>query len=1135
MNNQKKLQVQLATIFQFLNVEFNGVLDTNKQETKLLGFVENIALSQLFENIGLNPPSGLPELMLDTLGLSIASDSNFSLFGKASFGRLTNFLKLGAVSFPLKSIAFNYSYTPTSIICSIKIEGFDDEYLLDIPGFASLKVSVLELNFQSTTNNTAEWELASAGNLKLENLFEISGTLKSSLSAIEQKLQFFPDEAKVYLPIPMAGEIEIGLESLQISHSENEGFSISCETTLSYPALYNVLPDIIKDVFPKEINIELLATNKGITLKADRLFNPLQIKLPDIDTGGGNSLSIGYLVLDAANFEITISDNISLSVDFGLGLPEGINKLFGVTETGEANLEIFRCYDPNNIDDSLITFTVSVGTEGISGVLSSSPFKVVTLEDDPLDSTKVWCNVDLGTAGAFRLQMPVFSFDFENRAFAASGGFEVTRQLSIPLGLLKGLLEQLNMGQFINGLPDEVALNDLSLLDDENNFNNEVFIDLIKSIGVDADVVSSIEQISEVIADNFDKTPERLRHYLNIKIPDKFFFDIAVSPEGSVKFNINTGDGLPVKLLFPVPAVNIVNLVGIELRGVSFGVLFGALPMAEIDVRIDLFNLLSLGVSLILPDENNFLLPSPQCFQQTLIIDKLTAIFVVIPQAPVPIPIPIFYDELGIEYVGVEGVDFQLHIQFPLPKVNFLELGLVLLNFVDFVTDSDALMTPELMSEESQFRFGIGNNYLQLPKYLGAGLLGYKGDEISLNSYEIIANFMNAIKQVTLDKLLTAVPLEFRVGNTSVDFGPFSVETQWLITNPDEFREGAYQQLGDSGSESFLLELMGYVNASEQDSEQENVTNQALINSEQSSESPDEGLVIFLNGQGSIDQVAEFSSTFAIAVSETGGFKTGFNINGMIAQLLDFEMAGSIQITDPNSDSIFQIDGYCHFNLLNEQIFKGVIALNENSFLLSGQLDLFPNSSLLKVTGEVTGILNKEVINSTNLENALDEYINADQADIDSAMNIPFYLGGAVEVSVFDLQLINANVVITDTVFYLQGTMLGVAAKLDVKANDTETYLNGELALNFGGLHTFASIYIDNYGTSITGVIEPLDLGFLAISSIEENSPLTANIIVVNNVIEEINTDCKVTLLGITTTTYIAISQQAVHFNSDSR
>ena len=114
---------------------------------------------------------------------------------------------------------------------------------------------------------------------------------------------------------------------------------------------------------------------------------------------------------------------------------------------------------------------------------------------------------------------------------------------------------------------------------------------------------------------------------------------------------------------------------------------------------------------------------------------------------------------------------------------------------------------------------------------------------------------------------------------------------------------------------------MGYVNASEQDSEQENVTNQALINSEQSSESPDEGLVIFLNGQGSIDQVAEFSSTFAIAVSETGGFKTGFNINGMIAQLLDFEMAGSIQITDPNSDSIFQIDGYCHFNLLNEQIF----------------------------------------------------------------------------------------------------------------------------------------------------------------------------------------------------------------------
>ena len=69
---------------------------------------------------------------------------------------------------------------------------------------------------------------------------------------------------------------------------------------------------------------------------------------------------------------------------------------------------------------------------------------------------------------------------------------------------------------------------------------------------------------------------------------------------------------------------------------------------------MDTYDFATLAVSLALPTDKAFPLPTSDELQRRLILDN---VFMVIPlQAGVPIPIPIFYDQIGVEYMGIEGV-----------------------------------------------------------------------------------------------------------------------------------------------------------------------------------------------------------------------------------------------------------------------------------------------------------------------------------------------------------------------------------------------------------------------------------------------------------------------------------------------
>ncbi|MCP4721737.1 MAG: hypothetical protein GY860_19940 [Desulfobacteraceae bacterium] len=1124
MPKTDSIQVQLMAVFSFLGFDFYGNFETGKKEAKILAAAKNIALSRLLNNLGVGFPNALPDIILDTLAIEISSEKEFNLFGKISVSGLNKVFNLDRISFPLETLELRCEITPSRTYCAVHLEGLKDEHneylpFLNIPGFASLTVGVLKMEAEKSAGNVLEWKFSTSGNLDLVHVFNIDGTLTSTISKSEGWLQFIPNNTGVKIPIPQAGCVELGLSTLEISYDKADSWSISSESSLAYPAFSEALPKTIGEIFPRKIKTKFLASKKGITIKSDRLLNPLQVKLPDIDIVEGQPVDLGYLCLDASNLALTIGKEISLSADFGVGLPDVLNKLFGVTRTGEPKYRIFKCYDPEKQGNSLIQIRISAGTDGINAVLTSSPFEPVKLKQDHKDKTRIWCDLDLGAAGAVRFQLPVFSYSPKKGGFSANGGFEVTRELELPLTPFKSMLQQVRLTAMADSLPDSLPLSDLEILDDQDNFNTRVFIDMVQTVMPDDKIVKFVEQIASIISDNLNKLPDRFRHYMNIKIPDKFFFDVTVSTEGSVKFDISVKDGHPIKVLYPLITPPLVVLFGVELRSLSFGLgLGGSVALVKADMRIDMFDLATLGAALILPEKNTLPLPNPRNFQRTIIIDDLTLLIILATQ--VPIPVPVFYDELGIEYLGLEGVGFQTHIKFPLPEVNLTGLGKVLLDFIGFVSDPVAFMDPKALSKGEQLRFAVGNNYLKLPEYLGGALLGYKGKEVSLNSYEIIARFMNGIKKLSINELISAVPLQYRVGTEFIEFGPFKLGMKWLLTTLVEYRQGAYKELMGNGSQESLLKLIS-IQKKPPGSSATGLAHREKFELEEPEEL-EKGIVLFLNGNGAIEKWTSFTASFGLAASGSDGFKTGFSICGKIANTLDFALKGYVVIADSRNNTPFFLAGHSHLTFLNRCIFKGDIELSDKKLFLSGKLDLFPDNTALEVTGNIKGwISDPKDCNIPAIEN--------------QALSQPFYMCGKVKVSLFDLTLINANAVITSEELYIQGQMLGVAARLNVKTKGAQSFLYGELALVCFGLNVKAMVHIDQNKALVSGIINPIDLGFLKITGTDGVSPLTAALTLGKKHVIGMDIDGQVKLLGLKTKTHLSFLNSSVHFKTKGK
>lgn len=764
---------------------------------------------------------------------------------------------------------------------------------LNLGDIGSLSLSTLELEFtkpaSSEENQPAklEWSVSAEGAISIPGAIECAGKLSIYRHEKTAGLEFQPDQAKFTIPLPhdQKSSLELDFDSLSLVRktidSNTQEWTLDAKVDLNFAGLNST----VQKYLPNTIPMQFKADQKSVSLLVDGTIETIQFVIPNVDIPSLGELVLGTAQISISTLDITLGQNIELSAVMGVGLPSQLNNLFGVKKDNNGELspsvEIFRTFDPQDPEHSTVQLELGITVAGIKVAPKTSFIKAIELVNE--DGKTSW-HGDFGEYGAISVDVPEFTYSATSSAFAASGGFSMDkdRPLALPLSPIKHLLDACKLSGAAKMLPDALPLSNVKI--DANNLVDklvEMLDSLLQKTG-GGQISDEARKVLNTIAKNFDKLPASFIEYLDVQIPQSFNFEMAVTPTGAVRFDAGVKEGdPPIKLLFPgfmgiSPVLN-----GITISSISFGeIAGGSLILLKMDADIDQFDLATLAAALVLPD--NTVLPNTQNLQRRL---KLNELYMVLPTT-LPIPIPLFYDNVGIEYLGLEGLTLQAHAQFPLPKPSLKALGELLSDFKQFFTDSNYRLDPQKPPQglNPEF-FSLHQNSLQLPKYLGGKMLAPQKDPTI--DYAAIANLLNGMKFLTINDLIQAIPLSDRIGDVDAAFGPISAQFGWLVTTPDEFKQLpsnptlqkiAYQKLGLSGNA------------------QANDILTVLPPAQTGGHSDEQGLIAFLKIGWKVANVTTFDTAFGLAASGSMGFNTGFKLTGSIANFVDVKLAGAIAI-----------------------------------------------------------------------------------------------------------------------------------------------------------------------------------------------------------------------------------------------
>ena len=1001
-------------------------------------------------------------------------------------------------------LAASYAQTEETKTLCLKTTKTTSKALVSITGVGGLNASELAMSLSKTADRYA-WQVSASGQVWVDNVFDFGGTLSLSHDDTTTSLSFLPTLATVNLPLAVSSyqgrqaSMDLGVGPISIVRTAGVGsadadWAFAAETTLALKGL----PAEIQKLLPEKMTAQFKADTDAVSLSVDRVLEPIALPIPDIEIDSNTRISLGTAALDASNLSIRFdSSAVELSAELGLGLPAELNKAFGVKADGSPAMNLFRVYNAADPNNSIVKIKLSVGTEGIKLTPASSPIEAIKFLEE---SGTMWCNCNFGEFGEIRFQVPSFSLDATTGSFTAKGGFETVRPLQLPLTPFKTLLTATDMKDVANALPDSLPLQAISILDEQNNFNVRELNTLFEQT-TGAALPPVVKESFTTIANRADQLPDQFKHYLNIEIPTSFRFDIAVTPDGSARIDVGVKEGdPPLKFLYVVtsPAFDPV-FIGAELRSFSFGeILGGSLFLMEVDARIDQFDIFTLAASLLLPQGDVLPLPASRDLHRRLIIDKLFMLIVY--QTAVPIPIPLFFDELGVEYLGFEGVGLQSHVSFPQPKINLMDLGEMLAKIKPFFADRSYLLDPNDRPEGMDVVFSLGKNYIQLPEYLGHQVAGSKNELLNISAYEYTAKLLNGLKTLSLNSLIQALPISHRVGFSDISLGSLTTTASWLLTTPDEFRQIATQRFSIPTNE----------------------ISDALAVLPPSGDSRNEqGLVTFLRGSWDIEEVASFDAMFGLVASGSMGFQTGFKITGTIANFMDMEMSGRVAINAPKPDrfsaiipssqsaeKVFQLEGHSHLVISGREIFLGDVDVTDDRFDLSGRFDLFPPEFPLQATGKLVGHLSKDAL----------------------------YLAGDITTQLGDITLVEARGVISNHRIALQGKWLGVSTEIEVEQREGALALRGEAALDLFGLQAAVMLTSDRNGvTAVQGTIAPIDLGFFKLAGTGVQSRPSFNLQLQAGNVSKMSISSTVELLGFRQATQLEMSETGFSFRTNAK
>jgi len=825
----------------------------------------------------------------------------------------------------------------------------------EIPGFIKAKADSLKFK----KDKEGFLFKITNGNIFAEALKDvlptgIGGTLDLNISEKKSYFRFYPDGFTITTPAieydevqkvddngkfntikkKIQGEVRPG--DFTIEKDEKTGWSVTASAKFSlagmpYPA--SLLFDSVTDgqTVPKlfDGSFKINSAGASVTVSSDPLVGLI---IPDILAAidSDNQLpKFGESAVCINSITCRIGKEIDMEIEGGIALPSNIN---GVLGFAKPLIRTFKKDDPK----SYVGLQLTLGTSGIIGKVTGSPFDdggfISKIDDDKIefDFDKLFGSESFGAVVFIK---PEIRLDVKTGSFRFSGGYKLDpkRGLRLPLYPVKRLMEALKLKAIADSLPASLPIKSLNLNETLDDMRNR-----LKSIeGCPKELVDLFSTVHE----HLNKLPARFVDYLAINVPNDLVFDIHVTADGGVSFSVET-KGDPLQFLMPTP----VSFAGYRLKKLSFGTaLGGSLLKLEISGEVDNFDYLTLAGSYLLLDQPNIAewLPKRNEIRQTFTATDM--IILIVYQTYIPIPIPIFYKELSIKTVGIEGVGISASISFQKPTFNAMKLLKIVLGAKDFIlkgedfkVDYPITFKEEPGEPEMNLIFSAGPFYLQLPKYITKESDGSPKRIGILKSYRLFDALnttgvvLNGIKQLVMEGspayLIKAFPLEYRNGEIAAGLlGIIDVQFKWLFSTPAELLQIAKQNPGFFADQAEATQLLSRLQR----------TGPVFIESGKTPakyglQDTDNGLAIFMKGAFTMESIASFSVEGGL-VSDGRAFGLCYRIAGDIASnKLIIDLRGMLVIRQGS----FAMEGNAQLNLLGIDLFSGKYRLANDGFLI---------------------------------------------------------------------------------------------------------------------------------------------------------------------------------------------------------
>ncbi len=682
--------------------------------------------------------------------------------------------------------------------------------------------------------------------------------------------------------------VDLALEDIRLQAGTGEAYHWGLEASLASIQLR--VPPYLEPFFPVQgMDCGFTANQDGITIRS--LSTPWALPaLPELrfKLSEDQSYELGRLEFAIEEFAIRLGEDRGLQQEISVRLPDRLKQF------------VQPILDLQNFN-----FQLEVG-KGVKLKPLSSPI-LTAAGPKPIEGKEpdtLWFVWDLKGFGELKLQLPEFSR--ETGGWKAAGGWEQSN-LGLPLRAMgQGLMNIIapaneELRRIVEFFPEQLPLSGI-------NFGS---VEEMEEL-LGASLPDPLKKVISFISEQMEKLPAAIKPYLEFQLPEAFDFAVQVKDGGHVQLDLSTHDSQhPLRLLLPI-IQPMPGLVGLSLFRLSIAPMFGGqLIMIEVDGQLDWFSAVDL-IANIAGDQREF--------KHSLIARETLA---VLPTA-FPIPIPIFYSNLGLDNRGVLGIEAATFWRFPKPQFDSVfDLIAIIEGLYRFFTDRSYLLhehLDEFLPKENQFIFSAGDNYLALPNYLGGGRLDVFGPYLSamdtepvtgrkwlelLNFSKLLAHFFDFLKTGRFPYLISTIPLyqplggeeklwlRMRTEDLQLKFGPVQlglnagIKTAWCICTEQEFLEDILPS--PEGQE-----MLQAANPNGEIPDGQEIL-RSLPNQSESTHG-EAGFIVLIMGGWHIADLATFTTRFGIAFTNTGGFETGITIFGQLGAVA-LNLHGYLQAT----------------------------------------------------------------------------------------------------------------------------------------------------------------------------------------------------------------------------------------------